>query len=113
MSVVDLRDQQVLDALRCDRDECGEGLPLEEIATIGGTRYPRSVIRRLNRDGYQVGESARGLFQLGHVEPDLAASTGASGSESADPPSVSLQSAPGAPVDVAPRLFDPFLLEAA
>lgn len=107
------RDLLALDALRRDRDECGEGLTLEEVAQVAGTRYPRAVIRRLNRGGYQVGEW-RGRYQLGHAEPPVAASTGAPDTaDGGEPPAAGSTRASGAPVDVAPRLFDPLLLEAA
>lgn len=111
MSGVHGRDLPVLEALVADREESGEGLLLADVARLAGTRYPRRVLNRLLRAGYQVGEW-RGRYQLGHAEP-VAASTGASGPESTEPPSDRLPREPGAPVDVAPRLFDPLLLEAA
>lgn len=112
MTQLHTRDLPVLEAFRVDRDECGEGLLLTDVACLAETRYPGAVIRRLNQAGYQVGEW-RGRYQMGHVEP--AASTGAPGAET-DAPS-SLPPVSGAPVDVAaPRLFDPrtlCVLEAA
>jgi hypothetical protein len=108
---VDPRDQPALDALRRDRDECGPGLTLSELAHLGTTWHPLGVIRRLNRAGYQLGE-AGGLYQLGHEEPPAS-----SGDETANssPTSAAYTSDPPADV-VAPRLFDPcalYALEAA
>jgi hypothetical protein len=64
------RDVDVLDALRQDRDDCGEGVHLSEIARLGATRWPDRVIKRLRAHGFVIGlEEDR--CQLGHNEPDL------------------------------------------
>lgn len=64
------RDLDVLEALRQDRDECGDGVPLSEVARLGATRWPERVIRRLHSAGFVIGFEDE-CCRLGHNEPDL------------------------------------------
>jgi hypothetical protein len=102
--VLTLRELDVLAALREDRDSCGEGVPRETVASMAGTRWPEDVIRRLRAHRYVIGELG-GRYELGHEEPVLSGSTGASvdGRPAVGAP----EESPGVPVGFdQPRLFD-------
>jgi hypothetical protein len=71
-----LADEQGLEALRTDRDECGPGLTLGELQHTTGRRHLKGFFARLHAEGYLVGETADGRFQLGHTERTTGGSTG-------------------------------------
>ncbi|MCW3019357.1 MAG: hypothetical protein JWN10_1665 [Solirubrobacterales bacterium] len=64
------RDLDVLEALRHDRDECGDGVEIKEVARLGATRWPDRVIKRLRAHGFVIGFEDD-CCRLGHDEPDL------------------------------------------
>ncbi len=61
-------EQNVLDALRKDRDESGPGLDRWEVEKLDNTVYPDRTIQRLREHGFVVGFKDGG-YQLGHSEP--------------------------------------------
>lgn len=55
--VLQQRDCDVLQALREDRAECGQGLSLGDLERIGATRWVHRTIRRLNEAGHWIASS--------------------------------------------------------
>lgn len=101
--VLTLRDTDVLEALRADRDDCGKGIERAEIEHLAGTRFIEGVMRRLTLNGFVVGEMG-GRYQLSHENP---ASTEASddGRSHAAPPAAPDRTS-GVSVEAGARLFE-------
>lgn len=62
-----LRMQAVLELLRADLNDIGDGVPLQAIAAAGDTRWPLNLIGRLRREGWVIEEKSD-LFRL-YEEP--------------------------------------------
>lgn len=94
----------MLSLLQADLDEGGRGLRLSELAAATGTRWPLSAIRRLREAGANVA-SVNDRFMLLEAAPTGAPTlTGDTLVRASD--------SGGAPVDAAPRLFEPAPLSA-
>lgn len=94
-------DLDVLELLRADRDGDAVGVPVADIASAAGTRWPDGVIHRLCRHRYVIGV-IDGRYSLGHHEP-----TDVEGAPDAGRPSPPEGRTSGAPsTSVAPRLFE-------
>jgi hypothetical protein len=65
VSALSPADLAVLDLLRHDRDECGDGVSLAEIEQAGSTRWPGGILNRLRAAGFVWGRTPRFLYQLG------------------------------------------------
>lgn len=62
-------ERAILDALRINRDEGGEGLHAWEIQEISGLVYVESFNTKAKAQGYVIGVTNDGLYNLGHHEP--------------------------------------------
>lgn len=103
-----LRELAVLDALRAERDACGPGVPVAEVAHLAATRWPHALVRGLNARGFVIGEQD-GLFAMSHTEPDLDGDVERTTDDASSSAAIPTHS-PGAvdgPLSGAIRLFDP------
>jgi hypothetical protein len=94
-----LRDQPLIDALREDFEQLGDGIGRDRVCALAVTRWPDRVIQRLRRNGFVI-EAVEDRFKL-YSEPTSIEAPGS------PPAPVPLGSpSPGASVDAAPTLFD-------